>query len=267
MVLSKQNIFVLGATGECGLTFLHHILSLPPTTAPRLTLYARSPSKLPAPLLTTPPPNIKIIRGSLTDIPHLTTSMASCTTVVSFLGAPPNFPNIFMRDKRTPIADALAGVFEAMRKNGVKRILALSTPAFAVPGEREAMGWGWWLWSCIPPLIVPQGSAEMKAIGETVSKQADLEWTVFRVPQLLNGGEEKGIKAGFLGPKYEGWIWLGRVSLVRWVLGEIEKGNGSGGHRWCRIERGKRAGGNKLGEGGGNVSRGKGVRKGIEKRG
>lgn len=108
-----------------------------------------------------------------------------------------------------------------MKAAGVKRILALSTPNFSSKGDR--LDWGWSVYNTIPPATVPQGCAEMKAIGEQVSGQDSLEWTVFRVPMLNNGEEGLKVAAGDIGPGYEGTKALSRASMARWLLEELEE--------------------------------------------
>jgi hypothetical protein len=72
--------------------------------------------------------------------------------------------------------------------------------------------------------VAPQGNAEMKGIGEAVAGQGDLDWTVFRVPHLNDGGAEDVVEAGYLGEGYKGGFELSRESMARWVLGEIVEG-------------------------------------------
>lgn len=112
-----------------------------------------------------------------------------------------------------------------MRENGVKRILALSTP-HALPQPRDVKSWAWWRYGFIVETVAPQGNAEMKGIGEVVSDAGEeFEWTVFRVPHL-NDEDDAGevVEAEFLGEGFEGGLELSRGSLARWVLGEIEEG-------------------------------------------
>lgn len=145
--------------------------------------------------------------------------MKGVTSVVSLLGAYPSLSAFIFRTKTTPIADSLPSVFEAMRDQGVKRIMALSTANFVVEGDKT--DWGWSAYKLIPPAVVPQGCAEMIGIGRQVSEQKDLDWTVFRVPGLDNGEEDLKVAAGLLGPEYKGSKYLSRASMSRWILDEL----------------------------------------------
>jgi nucleoside-diphosphate-sugar epimerase len=78
---------------------------------------------------------ISIVEGSLSDPKSLDEALKGVTIVVSFLGAYPSLQAFFTRDTSTPIADSFEGVIEAMKRNNVNRIMALSTPAYRVEGE------------------------------------------------------------------------------------------------------------------------------------
>lgn len=158
--------------------------------------------------------------------------MQNVTSVISFLGAYISLNNFLTRDKSTPIGDALeATILPAMRNAGVKRIVALSSPGgLRLPGDNVPYG-KYWLFSYVAPkAMVPAGSAEMTRIGEVVSQAGDdLDWTVFRIPNLNDGDEEGKLKVvasencdgAFL---KEAGLDLSRGSLVKWLLREIEEG-------------------------------------------
>lgn len=83
--------------------------------------------------------------------------------------------------------------------------------------------WPRWLVSCMPPIIVPQGHAEMRAIALNVASEDALDWTIFRVPFLTEKPGDIKVEAGLMGPDYKGGFELSRVSLVKWVLEEIRE--------------------------------------------
>jgi hypothetical protein len=165
---------------------------------------------------------VRVVEGALTDERALKDAMTGVDTVVSFLGAPVSLSAFIWRTKTTPIADSFPTVFRAMRAQGAKRILALSTPSYKVSSEEKS--WTVWLLGCMPPIFVPQGNAEMVAIARNVAAQSDFDWTVFRVPHLNNGPADLPLAAGLLGPDYRGTMELSRASLARWVMEEIRKG-------------------------------------------
>lgn len=239
--------------GVSGLEFTDLVLSQP--DGPKLTLYVRNPSKLPAAQKEASPSRIRIVEGRLDDPVALKKAMTDSArpveTVVSFLGAYPTLQAFLLRTKATPIADAFPTVFTAMRECGVKRILALSTPAWLVTSgggdekpsskqddgsgpkkqkqKNEALPWDFWMIMKMVPVVMPQGHREMYEIARRVIQEGEnggwgLKWTVFRVPHLNDGPGDEKVSAGLFGHDFIGTRELSRKSLVRWVLKEAELG-------------------------------------------
>jgi hypothetical protein len=114
-----------------------------------------------------------VAKGFLIDEEALKDAMTGMDTVVSLLGAPLSPSAFIWRTKTTPIADSFPTIFRAIRAQGVKRILALSTPSYPVSSEQKS--WTFWLLGFMPPIFVPQGNAEMVAISRNVTAQSDLD--------------------------------------------------------------------------------------------
>ena len=236
--LSNEHILLLGATGVSGQTLIREALLLPSTHQPKITLYVRNASRLEEAFQHHA--SLRIIEGTLSDAAAIGRALNSTdsrfgtvTTVVSVLGAYLSFKNTFWdRSTATPIADALKGtVLPACQKAGVRRVLALSTPAaLEVPGERQAeLGWVWTVSLKIPPLFTPMGNAEMVGIARAVLEAGvgTGEDTVFRVPHLNDGDAGLEVAAGTLGSDFRGGSELSRASMCRWLLREIVD------RKWC----------------------------------
>lgn len=230
--------------GLSGLDFTDLVLSQAPGL--KLTLYVRNASRLPATHKEADPARIRVVEGELTDQSALEDALTDpaipVEAVVSFLGAYATLSAFLLRTKTTPIADSFPTLFAAMKNTGVKRILALSTPAWLVKdqqaGPKAAEGenvevdelpWSWWLAMKFPPLLIPQGHKEMEEIARRVVEEGEngkwgLKWTVFRVPHLNAGGADEKVSAGIFGHGFVGTRELSRKSMVRWVLEEVEVG-------------------------------------------
>jgi len=74
-------------------------------------------------------------------------------------------------------------------------------------------------------ILSPQQSADCHAIATTIVAQADLDWTIFRVPLLNDNDADVAVWARLLGPTFRGTSCLSRGSLARWVLEEMEERN------------------------------------------
>ncbi|KIW12506.1 hypothetical protein PV08_09783 [Exophiala spinifera] len=255
--MENEHILVLGATGASGVAFIEAVEEL--TRKPKLTLYVRPGSRSKLPACAFNPPT-RIIEGQLDDKQAMQKAMSTSASgespsfqfppvsvVVSFLGSYVSLKAVFTRDKSHPIADAFSTtIIPAMKASRVPRILALSTPsALSHDVERKSIPWKWWLYTCMPILLAPQGNAEMKGIARAVidagsaaasgdnasdssnpatpTSAAIEAWTVFRVPHLTQGDLRAKVVAGLLDHDYAGSFDLSRGSLARWVLGEIEE--------------------------------------------
>lgn len=195
---------------------------------PGLVLYVRTPSKLPPTFASNS--HVSIVVGNLADFDKISSAMRdhSVTTVVSFLGAYVSLYAIVTRSTDTPIADSFPEIIRAMKANGIRRLLVLSTLSYWVE-ERDTPTWKLSIIGTVPKIFVPQGNAEMVRIAETVNANGtDLEWTIFRVPHLTDGPADLPVGAGYAGPDQKGGLNLSRRSLARWVLGEI------GDREWIR---------------------------------
>lgn len=218
LYIHTPNTLLLGGSG---IALAREAISFP--DGPKLTLYVRTPSKLPADLQKHA--RIRVVEGSLRDSRKLSDAMTGVTSVVSVLGAYISLGAFVSRDTSTSIADSFPTIFAAMREKGVKRILALSTAAYMVPEDR--MPWNFYRYSWLPYLMAPQGNAEMKAIAEQLAAQDDLEWTIMRVPHLNDGHASLNVYADVLGPGHVS-MELSRASMGRWILRELKEG------RWIK---------------------------------
>lgn len=212
----------LPALGGSGLAFVEEALELP--CPPNLVLYIRTPSKLSE--VVSSHSKVSVVTGSLSDYNTLDSALRShhVTTVVSFLGAYVPIPAMITRATDTPIANCFPEIIKAMKENGVRRLLALSTPSYWVEGK-DVGTWKLSIYSILPKIVVPQGNAEMVKIAETVNELGEnLDWTIVRIPHLTDGPGDIPVWAGYAGPDHKGSLDLSRRSMGRWVIGEITEG-------------------------------------------
>ncbi|WVW85158.1 hypothetical protein I302_107196 [Kwoniella bestiolae CBS 10118] len=220
--MSTENILLLGATGASGIAFLEHVLTI--KDGPRLSLLVRNKAKLPQGLIAQYSERVTVVEGQLDDETKLEDVMKNgITSVVGLLGAYPSLYHLISRSTPTPIADSLHVIKRVMKRYGVRRLLALSTPRHSVPGE--VYTWPQYITTqFIPSIFMPQGSAEMTAISE-VCADDDFDYTIFRVPFLSASLEDRKVYAGFYGPDYKGSQELSRASLAKWIYQEIQERN------------------------------------------
>jgi nucleoside-diphosphate-sugar epimerase len=232
---SKYHILLLGGTGICGLIFTRAVLE----AGHKLTLYVRTPSKIPADL--TSNTNVSIIQGDLGDAEGLKTAAACGANIFISLAGPTlgkregtvGFLELQDRSRKTnitqPITDALRTLYPLLLFNGTtKRILILSTASYSAPEDKHSIKWFFAI-NFYVKVIGGDTYEEIKGMAEeTVALGEKIDWTVFRVPLLQgteldanNGGEVNAVYVG--DKKGRDGLHLDRGRLARWILKELEE--------------------------------------------
>ncbi|KAH7311073.1 hypothetical protein BKA65DRAFT_163462 [Rhexocercosporidium sp. MPI-PUGE-AT-0058] len=216
MLSSKHHILLLGGTGICGTIFTYAALEAGYT----LTLYVRTPSKIPSDISSNP--NIHIIQGEFGDEEGLKKAAACGATVFVSLAGP-----TLGEKKGTPITHALQTLYPHLLNYSYTRILTLSTASYSAPEDRTSLKW-WVAINMYVRVIGGDTYDEIRGMAQaTVDLGEKIKWTVLRVP-LLSGkklDESEGeVEACYVGDKKgRDGLRLDRGRLARWILGELEE--------------------------------------------
>ncbi|CAG8948983.1 hypothetical protein HYFRA_00002112 [Hymenoscyphus fraxineus] len=215
MMDDKHHILLIGGTGVCGLIFAQAALD----AGHKLTLYARTPSKVPAELSANA--NLNIIQGEFGDVEGLKKAAACGADIFLSLAG----PTLGKKDG-TPITECLKNLYPLLLQNGTtKRIMILSTASYSAPEDTSSFKWymaiNWYI-----RVIGGDSYAEINGMAkETAALGEKIHWTMFRVP-LLHGtklDENKGdVHAVFVGDsKGRDGLNLDRGRLASWILNEM----------------------------------------------
>jgi len=206
-----MRIVILGGTGPSGILLIEEALAAKHV----IVVYARSPQKLPAHL--SEHSDITIVKGELADTDALDTALAGADAVLSALG--PSFGNPW----GTPIARGYSVVLEAMRRHGVKRLIALGTPSIKdEQNDKFSLVYS----TMVTAVAYGARSAyqDIVAVGDVIRACEDIDWTIVRVPMLKNE-RNREVRAGYIGDGGAGARYsLARVGFAVFVLRELEKG-------------------------------------------
>lgn len=205
-----MRVVILGGTGPSGILLIEEALAAQHT----IVVYARSPQKLPVHL--SKHPEITIIKGELQDAEALATALAGAHAVLSALG--PTLGN----PAGTPIAHGYAVVLEAMRRAGVRRLIALGTPSIRDENDKFSLVYS----AMVAVVAVGARSAyrDIVAVGEVIRESEDIDWTLVRVP-ILKNDKNREVRAGYIGDGVAGAGYtLARQGFAAFVLQELEKG-------------------------------------------
>ncbi|KAH9170317.1 NAD(P)-binding protein [Lactarius sanguifluus] len=113
-------------------------------------------------------------------------------------------------------------VLEAMRRAGVKRLIALGTTSTKDELDKFSIGYS------VMGTIVFIGARSMyrdiAAVGEVIRESEDIDWTIVRVP-ILKNDKNREVRAGYIGDGAAGAAYtLARQGFAAFVLQELDKG-------------------------------------------
>ncbi|KAF2487589.1 hypothetical protein BDY17DRAFT_14303 [Neohortaea acidophila] len=206
-----MHILVFGGTGAVGLSFVQEALK----AGHRLTLYVRSPSKLPKNVQQNI--NVHIVEGDFSDMEAVKKALNDGADVlVSFVG--PAIPN-----KGMAITEFYDKLFPLLPTDStIKRCFVLSTASYSAPEDRRSLKW--WFGILAIKLFLGTAYKEINGMSRAVTSlpTEQVEWTLFRVPGLTNS-EAKPVRAGFIGDGKSDGIFISRGSIAVWILQELEE--------------------------------------------
>lgn len=224
-----MKVLILGGTGPCGILTCRYALQ----AGHQLVIYARNPSKLPKgmypifyrsrtePVLLaaqytdiTAHDDVQVVAGELTNLAALRSALEGCNAVISSIGPLPS------QEPGLVVTNAYKVILEAMRAQGVKRIIALGTPSIVDPVDPR--GILAWLLPFLIKLAMPGLYKDIVAVGALFRQTEDIDWTVVRVPFLTNK-PGTAVNAGYVGDGKVGWV-LRRDAYAWFVMDELEKG-------------------------------------------
>ncbi|KAF2652221.1 NAD(P)-binding protein [Lophiostoma macrostomum CBS 122681] len=206
----SRHILVFGGTSPAGVDFCLAALRDGHT----LTLFARNASKLPSEIAS----NVTIITGQINDASAIEKAVScGAKTCISFIGPNPNTNSI--KKGETPIADGYRIILPLLQQYSYTRTLFVSTASYKDAQDSFSLIYRLMVWFVY--LFFNGSYVEITSMTpQMVALPSELNWTVFRVPLLLDG-EAKPVKAGYIG---EVGIKLDRKGLAEWVLREMEEG-------------------------------------------
>ena len=155
---------VFGSTGGIGRQVVEQALA----ANYEVTAIARRPEAI-----TTQHPRLKVVRGDVLDPASFRQALAGQDVVVSALG-------VVTRGPTTVYSAGVANIVEAMRANGVRRLLCISASGLE-PGPR----WQRIVAKQVLWRILKEMYTDLVRM-EAVAKASGLDWTVIRPPRLTD---------------------------------------------------------------------------------
>ncbi|KAJ7033197.1 NAD-P-binding protein [Mycena alexandri] len=215
-----MRLLLFGGTGAMGALLAREFLWVYQGSS-TLVLYVRNAAKVPEDLAQDR--SVVVIQGELDDMDALSKAMHGVNAVITALGPTgrkgPFYPG------GTPVAAAYIRIMVAMKGQGVRRLIALTTPSVRAPEDQFSL-----------PLVFlrkafaavsPNAVKDIVAIGRVVRAQrAELDWTLIRLAVQTSDDEEDPancqVIAGYMGDGRTNSV-SSRVGAAVFIIEELEK--------------------------------------------
>jgi putative NADH-flavin reductase len=135
--------------------------------------------------------SVRIVRGNLTDVGLLREAVRGSDAVLSALG-----PTSLSHPKDLPITKATEAIISAMKRENVKRLIAVSTGTAIDPGD----GSDWKAWAPTLLIKVAMSSSYNDIIGlASAIRASELDWTMVRAAFLKSRPASQFLNVGLYG--------------------------------------------------------------------
>jgi putative NADH-flavin reductase len=197
-----MRITIFGATGETGKQLVEQALA----EGNEVVAFVRNPSKL-----NITDKNLTILKGELTDDALIENAVRGSDAVISVLG-----PRGGSRNK--PLTQGMHNIIEAMKKQGVRRLIISSTLSAKDPNDLPEFRFK----ALVTFVRVTMHAAyeEIVSVADTV-RASNLDWTIVRLTMLNNNHKSGKVRAGYLG-RGEVGTWISRADIADFMLKQIQ---------------------------------------------
>lgn len=196
-----MKIIVFGATGHVGNLFVEEALK----AGHEIVAYVRNPKKM-----RIQNPKVFLVVGDLDNAEKIDEAIKGSDAVVSVIGP-------LGRQDTLIFAPAYEHIIESMKKQGVKRLIALGTPS--VPDAHDRFNFIFWALTFGVGFLIHKGYTDMKTLGQDI-RESGLDWTIVRVPLLTNRPRKGSVKVGYFGAGVD-WFRLTRADFADFLVKQL----------------------------------------------
>lgn len=198
-----KTITVFGSSGATGQIIIDRAID----KGFQVKAFVRNPSKIKV-----SNEKLSIIQGELSDITAIENAVQGSDAVLSMLGPLGN-------DKRNAeLGNGYENIILAMKKNNVKRLIAMGTASISIPEEKKPFKFRWLVF--MVKNIIPGSYKEIRRIGSIVMNSG-LDWTLLRISILTSGNEVGKVKIGPYGETKLG-LTITRSDLAALFIDQVE---------------------------------------------
>lgn len=199
----NKSIALFGATGPTGRYIIEEALR----QGHSLSVYTRDAKKL-----ASFAGRIEIVVGHLQDQSAIAKCVQGADAVISALG-----PNRLKVQGDKPVMHGLTHIIAAMKHAGVHRLIQISTAAYRDP--KDGFAFKPHAFALLFKVIARKGYEDIKATGELIARSG-LDWTLVRIPNLMDGPADGRLDVGWYGETRLG-MKLSRGNLAKFLLEQV----------------------------------------------
>jgi putative NADH-flavin reductase len=194
-------IALFGATGPTGKYLIEEALA----TGHQVLVYGRNASRI-----RLADNNVTLVSGQINDSAAVEKALEGVGAVVSALG--PGFKS----PPGTVIAKGVENIIDGMKKNGVKRLVQISTAS--TPDHNDGAG-KLKVVNLVASLLAKNFYNDVTAAAKAI-RESGLDWTIVRVPRLYDGPPTAQLRVGYYG-RNSLRMKLSRGNLAKFVFKQL----------------------------------------------
>ena len=194
-----MRVAVFGSTGGTGRSAIEQALG----AGDKVTALARRPEAL-----AEFGEKINVVAGDVLDPSAVSRAVAGAEVVISALGIGMH------RHATTVYSQGTANIIDAMRAEGSRRLLVVSTASLELPAPRQFGAWV--LSKFVLHKILAKPYADMASMEQLI-RDSDVDWTLVRAARLTKG-PPTGVYRTAVGEKLSGGWSISRADVAHYCL-------------------------------------------------
>jgi len=195
-----MNLAVFGAAGKTG----QLLATLALSKGHSITALVRSPGKF-----VVQSHRLRVVQGDIGEAEKVSQTVAGADAVISVLGPTSNRAEL-------AVSRGMDNILAAMRQHGVRRLVVSIGAGVRDPHDKPTVVHA--LFGILVRLLSRNVYADMLRVDQAVRK-SEVDWTLIRVPRLVDGLKTGRIRVGYLGADI-GWQ-LSRADLAEFMLSQV----------------------------------------------
>lgn len=179
-------VLIFGATGRTGACVVEQLLAANAAAAAsplyRLSLFVRSPGKLPAAVSSNPA--VTVITGSVSDAAAIAAAVRGMDAVMFTLG------HVYGERDSTWMTTCTTSIIAGMRAHGVRRLVDMTGVVNSIPRDGSVLVYSlMWAWLRVAkPTVLVDHATRTEAIT-AAGEGGHIVYTIVRPPILTDGGQ------------------------------------------------------------------------------